>query len=67
MCDEDRPAGWKSWLRAHVVAEITGLSRATVYRHATDLGGRRVGRTVRFDPAVIAAFERPADRPQETR
>jgi predicted DNA-binding transcriptional regulator AlpA len=67
VCDNDRPAGWKSWLRARVVVEITGLSRATVYRHATALGGRRVGRAVRFDPSVIAAYERPVDRPQETR
>jgi hypothetical protein len=67
VCDEDRPASWKNWLRARVVVEITGLSRAHVYRHAETLGGRRVGRAVLFDPAVIATFARPADRPQETR
>lgn len=67
MCDDEQPKAQKRWLRAAVVVAVTGLSRAHVYRHAADLGGRQVGRRWLFDPDVIATFERPADRPQETR
>jgi hypothetical protein len=56
---------------AQTVAEHLGISRDTVYSHATELGGRRVGDgprpRLRFDlVAACAAWQPLADVPPPT-
>jgi excisionase family DNA binding protein len=47
---EDRAPGEnKQLMTARQAAEFLAVDRKTVYRHARELGGRKVGRTWRFD------------------
>jgi hypothetical protein len=57
---------------ARALAEHLGVSRAYVYRHRRELGGKAIGAgprpTIRFDlQAAVQAHERPPQRPQPER
>ncbi|MHC4769692.1 MAG: helix-turn-helix domain-containing protein [Planctomycetota bacterium] len=43
----------KSLLRAKEAAAILGLSVKTVYERKHELGGRRIGRSIRFDAETV--------------
>jgi hypothetical protein len=62
--DQDR-AGPGCWQTADQVALRLGVSRDYVYRHADELGARRLGEGprahLRFDPAAVAAYGRSDD------
>ena len=61
-----RTSGSRQLVDAHTLATMLGTSRECVYRHATELGGQRIGSgprgRLRFDPTV--ALERWHAQPE---
>jgi len=46
----------KFWTAQQVMDFLAITSRTTLYRHAKDLGGHKVGRQWRFKPDLVESF-----------